>query len=130
MKGGRRTIGKNGITIDWVNYIAPEMGERIDERVEVRLDPADPARLFVFALDGTFLFMAEDPERSGADPVAAGNPPEDAGCDQAAVASHAKASAKKADGEPAAAPVPSRSSTGPSAPWTTCSKRPTDKPPT
>ena len=99
VEGGRRTIGKNGITIQWVNYIAPEMGRRIGERVEVRLDPADPARLFVFALDGTFLFMAKDPERIGCDPVAAENPPEDAGSDQAAIASHAKASAKKADGE-------------------------------
>ena len=85
VKGGRRTIGKNGITIQWINYIAPEMGRRIDERVEVRLDPADPARLFVFALDGTFLFMAEDPERSG------GN--------QAAIASVAKAKARKANGK-------------------------------
>ena len=85
VEGGRRTIGKNGITIDWVNYLAPEMGERIDERVEVRLDPADPARLFVFALDGTFLFMAEDPERSGAN--------------QAEIASVAKAKARKADGK-------------------------------
>ena len=85
VEGGRRTIGKNGITIQWVNYIAPEMGRRIGERVEVRLDPADPARLFVFALDGAFLFMAEDPERSGAD--------------QAAIASVAKAKARKADGK-------------------------------
>ena len=91
VEGGRRTIGKNGISVQWVNYIAPEMGRRIGERVEVRLDPADPARLFVFALDGTFLFMAKDPERIGSD--------RDAGCDQAAIASHAKASAKKADGK-------------------------------
>ena len=85
VEGGRRTIGKNGITIQWVNYIAPEMGRRIGERVEVRLDPADPSRLFVFALDGSFLFMAEDPERS------VGN--------QAAIASVAKAKARKADGK-------------------------------
>ena len=85
VEGGRRTIGKNGISVQWVNYIAPQMGERVGERVEVRLDPADPARLFVFALDGAFLFMAEDPERSGAD--------------RAAIASHAKASARKADGK-------------------------------
>jgi len=65
--GPRRTIRKQGIIVGGRRYIAAEMGRRIGERVEVRLDPADPARLFVFALDGTFLFMAEDPERTGAD---------------------------------------------------------------
>jgi len=65
--GPRRTIRKKGISVGGRSYIAPEMGRRIGERVEVRYDPAEPARLFVFALDGTFLFMAEDPERTGAD---------------------------------------------------------------
>ncbi len=51
--------------------------------MKVHLDPADPARLFVFRADGAFLCMAEDPGRTGRD--------------RAAVAVQAKAVAREAD---------------------------------
>ncbi len=81
--GPRRTIRKQGISVGGIWYIAAEMGTRVGERVEVRYDPGDPARLFVFARTGQFLFMAEDPEQTGAD--------------LAAIASTAKARARKGD---------------------------------
>ena len=81
--GPRRTIRKQGISVGGIWHIAAEMGTHMGERVELRYDPADPARLFVFALEGAFLFMAEDPERTGAD--------------RAAIASTAKARARKGD---------------------------------
>ncbi|WP_419741377.1 Mu transposase C-terminal domain-containing protein [Ruegeria sp.] len=65
--GPRRTISKQGLSVGGIWYIAPEMGTRVGERVELRYDPADPARLFVFSPEGRFLFMAEDPARTGAD---------------------------------------------------------------
>ncbi len=81
--GPRRTIGKKGVQVDGIHYIAPEMGERIGERVEVRYDPADRGRLFIFAASGAFLFLAEDPHRTG--------------CDVTAMAVSAKARASRAD---------------------------------
>ena len=81
--GGLRTIGKSGIPVGGRHYIAPEFGSRIKERVEVRMDPGDPAHLFVFGLDGTFLCMAVDPDRIGVD--------------RAAIAAKAKADARTQD---------------------------------
>ena len=69
--GGRRTIGKNGISVGHVLYIEPTFGAHVGERVDVRLDASDPARLFVFRLTGEFLCVAEDPERTGIDRAAA-----------------------------------------------------------
>ena len=81
--GGRRTIGKNGISVGHVRYIEPTFGAHVGERVDVRLDASDPARLFVFRLTGEFLCVAEDPERTG--------------IDRAAVAAGARAGAREVD---------------------------------
>ena len=81
--GGMRTIGKKGISVGNVLYIEPTFGAHVGERVDVRLDASDPARLFVFRLTGEFLCVAEDPER--------------AGIDRAAVAAGARAGAREAD---------------------------------
>ncbi len=70
--GGRRTIGKNGISVGCVRYIAAAFGAHVGERVDVRLDASDPARLFVFRPTGGFLCVAEDPERTGIDPCGGG----------------------------------------------------------
>ena len=68
--GGMRTIGKKGISVGNVLYIEPTFGAHVGERVDVRLDASDPARLFVFRLTGEFLCVAEDPERTGIDRAA------------------------------------------------------------
>ena len=81
--GGRRTIGKCGISVGRVRYIAAAFGAHVGERVDVRLDASDPARLFVFRPTGEFLCVAEDPERTGVD--------------RAAVAAGARAGARAAD---------------------------------
>ena len=43
--GGRRTIGKKGISVGNVLYIEPTFGAHVGERVDVRLDASDPSRL-------------------------------------------------------------------------------------
>ena len=81
--GSRRTVGKRGIQVGGTWFIAPDLGARVGERVEVRHDPADPARLYVFTLEGSFLCIAVDPERCGAD--------------RTEIAAQAKAGARRAD---------------------------------
>ena len=71
---GTRTVGKKGIRVDGADYIAPELGRHMGERVHVRRDPASPDRIYVFTLrdapgvrGGEFICIAEDPGRTGAD---------------------------------------------------------------
>ena len=68
--GGWRTIGKGGIRLDSVDYIAGPLGGLVRERVQVRHDPADLDRILVYDKDGTFVCIAEDPARTGADRAA------------------------------------------------------------
>ncbi|WP_419738526.1 Mu transposase C-terminal domain-containing protein [Ruegeria sp.] len=89
--------------------MAPEMGTRVGERVELRYDPADPARLFVFSPEGRFLFMAEDPARTGAD--------------LARIAAQAKTRARKATGPPARTPRDLARAHIPKGRWRMCSAR-------
>lgn len=63
---GGRTILKKGINVDRYVYIAPELGERIGERVTVRLDPDAYDRIYVYEADGgEFICIAECPELTG-----------------------------------------------------------------
>lgn len=62
---GGRTVTKKGISVDSANYIAGELGDRIGQRVQVRLDPADLGRIWVFDADGKRICTAECPERTG-----------------------------------------------------------------
>ena len=68
--GGWRTVRKAGIRLDNADYIAGELGPLVGERVHIRRDPADPDRIFVYRKDGTFVCVAEDPGRTGADRAA------------------------------------------------------------
>ena len=68
--GGWRTVGKDGIRLDTVDYIAGPLGPLVGERVQVRRDPADLDRIFVYRADGEFVCVAEDPARTGADRAA------------------------------------------------------------
>ena len=68
--GGWRTVRKAGVRLDNADYIAGELGLLVGERVGIRRDPADPDRIFVYREDGTFICVAEDPGRTGADRAA------------------------------------------------------------
>ena len=67
---GWRTVGKGGIRLDKIDYIAGPLGAIVGERVRVRRDPADLDRIFVYQADGTFVCVAQDPARTGADRAA------------------------------------------------------------
>lgn len=67
---GQRTVTKKGIRLDNGTFVAPELGSRVGEAVEVRRDPADMGRIYVFDAEGCFLCVAYDPDRVGIDPVA------------------------------------------------------------
>ena len=89
IKGGTRVIGKHGVSIAGVAYIAPALGPHVGERVHVRADESDPARIHVYRDNagrlGAFVAVAEDPMRTGAD--------------RAEIAAQAKALAAGADRE-------------------------------
>jgi len=63
--GGRRTVQKKGLQVEGAWYVAPELGAYVGERVELRIDPADIGRLYVFDSEGQFICVAECPERTG-----------------------------------------------------------------
>ena len=65
-----RTVRKAGVRLDNADYIAGELGLLVGERVGIRRDAADPDRIFVYREDGTFICVAEDPGRTGADRAA------------------------------------------------------------
>lgn len=64
---GSRVVTKTGIKVAGGTYIAVELGDHLGARVAVRCDPTDPDRIWVFAKNGAFLCVAEDPNRTGAD---------------------------------------------------------------
>lgn len=62
-----RTVLKKGLQIDGGWFIAPELAVNlIGRQVQVRLDPTDLGRVYVFH-DGQFICVAECPERTGMD---------------------------------------------------------------
>ena len=74
---GKRTVGKGGIRLDHVDYIAGALGALVGERVHVLQDPADLDRIHVYRTlpgdpeqRGEFVCVAEDPARTGADRAA------------------------------------------------------------
>lgn len=67
---GRRTVTKKGLRVDGGTFIAGELGSHVGAAVEVRRDPADLGRIFVFDAEGCFLCVAYDPDRTGIDPQA------------------------------------------------------------
>lgn len=65
---GTRTVQKKGIQVDGGWFIGVELGEHVGRQVQVRLDPADLGRIYVFsAQSGAFIGVAECPERTGMD---------------------------------------------------------------
>ena len=67
---GWRTVCKKGIRLDSVSYIAGPLGSLVGERVKLRRDPADRGRIHVYREDGSFVCVAENPARTGADQAA------------------------------------------------------------
>ena len=59
-----RTVGRHGISVRGGFYVAAELGDSVGERVEVRVDPADYGRVWVFR-GGAFLCAAVDRDRAG-----------------------------------------------------------------
>ncbi|MEM5786269.1 MAG: Mu transposase C-terminal domain-containing protein, partial [Syntrophobacteraceae bacterium] len=63
-----RTIQKRGIELDTGWYRALGMGERVGEKVLVRLDMADASKVYVFDLHNNYLFTATDRTLDGLTP--------------------------------------------------------------
>lgn len=61
---GIYTVTKKGLRIHGVQYIAPELGVAIGQRVRVRITP-DWGEVVVYGDDGAFVCVARNPERSG-----------------------------------------------------------------
>ena len=68
-----RVVTKKGVRVGGGLYIAGALGGRVGERLQVRLDPADYGRIYLFEdTDETaFICVAEDPLRTGLDREAA-----------------------------------------------------------
>lgn len=62
-------ITKKGVKLDRRWYTAPELGGREGEDVRIRVDPTDAGRIWLFAEDGVFVAVAENPELTGTDPA-------------------------------------------------------------
>lgn len=61
---GERTVGKDGIRIDGLTYIAAELGHMVTERVSIRKDPVDLGTIHIFQ-NGQFICVAEDARYTG-----------------------------------------------------------------
>ena len=64
---GVSKVLKSGIKVDGGLYVAAELVARQGDFVQARRDPADWGRIYVFAMDGTFICLADDPGRTGVD---------------------------------------------------------------
>ena len=68
-KNGVYTIRKEGLVIQEggvkVDYIAAGLGAMVGDKVQVRYDPIDMGRVYLFSEAGEFILMACNPERTG-----------------------------------------------------------------
>jgi putative transposase len=68
-RNGRYTIRKEGLVIQEngikIEYIAPGLGARVGDKVQVRYDPIDLGRMYVFSEHFEFICIACNPERTG-----------------------------------------------------------------
>jgi len=61
-RDGIRTVSKKGVSVHGRNYIAPELGGVIGEKVHVKFAPDDLTRIYLYSADRErFLCIAEDP---------------------------------------------------------------------
>ena len=64
---GWRTVGKKGISVEGAIFIHEELGPLVGDKVQVRFDPTDLGRVYVFDSKGTYLCVAVCSERVGTD---------------------------------------------------------------
>jgi len=62
---GYPTVQKKGIYYQSGIYLAPELGDFVREKVEIRLDLQDAGRIYVFDASRRFICLAEDASVSG-----------------------------------------------------------------
>lgn len=62
---GIRKITKNGIHVDKLTFVAPELGVYIGEEVRVKYNPFDAGCINVYRFDGSLLCVAQCPEITG-----------------------------------------------------------------
>ncbi|MBD2570022.1 Mu transposase C-terminal domain-containing protein [Anabaena lutea] len=62
---GLRTVQKRGIQLEGTFFIAPELEAWIGQTVQVRFDPLDLGKIYVFDGDFKLICIAEDPVRTG-----------------------------------------------------------------
>ena len=60
MDSGWREITKKGIRLDGMRYDAACLGPHVGERAQVRVDPTDRTRAWIFGEDGEFLGVATE----------------------------------------------------------------------
>ncbi|MCX7204779.1 MAG: Mu transposase C-terminal domain-containing protein [Proteobacteria bacterium] len=65
--GAPRIVGKKGIQYDNGFYIADVLALHVNNSVQIKLDPTDLGRIYVFDDCGAFICIAEDPQRTGMD---------------------------------------------------------------
>jgi len=62
---GLRTVQKKGIQLEGTWFIAAELEAWIGQQVQVRFDPLDMGKIYVFDGDFKLICIAEDPARTG-----------------------------------------------------------------
>jgi hypothetical protein len=62
---GLRVVQKRGIQLEGTYFIAPELEGWIGKTVQVRFDPLDLGKIYVFDGDFNLICVAEDPARTG-----------------------------------------------------------------
>jgi len=62
---GLRTVQKKGIQLEGTWFIAAELEAWIGQQVQVRFDPVDMGKIYVFDGDFKLICIAEDPARTG-----------------------------------------------------------------
>lgn len=64
--GGTRVVAKDGVKVGRVFYISDSLPET-GTTVRVKLDKTDLGTIYLFDVDGKFLCVAQDPQRTGID---------------------------------------------------------------
>jgi hypothetical protein len=62
---GLRVVQKRGIQLEGTYFIAPDLEAWIGKTVQVRLDPMDLGKIYVFDGDFNLICIAQDPARTG-----------------------------------------------------------------
>lgn len=62
---GLRVVQKRGIQLEGTYFIAPELEAWVGKTVQVRFDPLDMGKIYVFDGDFQLICIAEDPARTG-----------------------------------------------------------------